>query len=204
MMETTVQVIRYILKDLLEPAAYLPYGAAAGGLFLLGWYLWRRIRCGEEKVCRPDRKQWLLVLGVVYITVLLKLAFFSREPGSRSGIDLIPFSTWAGGPQAHAFFIENILMFLPFGILAPARFPRLRRPLYCVDAGFLLSCFLELAQLATQRGYCQLDDIATNTLGAGLGWLIWREIRKRQKEGWRRIPFLKNRKKKETNGKHAA
>ena len=104
MIDTVIQVIRYILKDLLEPAAYLPYGAAAGGLFLLGWYLWRRMIVGEEKVCRPDRKQWLLVFGVVYITVLLKLAFFSREPGSRTGIDLIPFSTWKGGPQAHAYF----------------------------------------------------------------------------------------------------
>lgn len=183
MIDTVIQVIRYILKDLLEPAAYLPYGAAAGGLFLLEWYLWRRMIVGEEKVCRPDRKQWLLVFGVVYITVLLKLAFFSREPGSRTGIDLIPFSTWKGGPQAHAYFIENILMFLPFGILAPARFQRLRNPLYCVDMGFLLSCFLELAQMLTQRGYCQLDDIATNTLGAGIGWLIWHSVSKKRKDG---------------------
>ena len=179
MIHTTVQVIRYILKDLLEPAAYLPFGIAAGGLFLLSWYLWRRYVCGEKPVRRPDRSQWLLILCVVYAAVLLKLAFFSREPGSRTGIDLIPFSTWMGGPQAHAYFIENILMFFPFGILVPARFRRLRNPLFCVDAGFLASCFLELAQLVTQRGYCQLDDIATNTLGAGIGWLIWYTMQKR-------------------------
>ena len=71
-------------------------------------------------------------------------------------------------------------MFFPFGILVPARFRRLRNPLFCVDAGFLASCFLELAQLVTQRGYCQLDDIATNTLGAGIGWLIWYKTQK----GW--------------------
>ena len=47
-------------------------------------------------------------------------------------------------------------MFLPFGILVPARFHRMRNPLFCVDAGFLASCFLEFAQLVTQRGYCQL------------------------------------------------
>lgn len=99
---------------------------------------------------------------------------FSREPGSRTGVDLIPLSTWGTSAQAHAYFIENILMFIPFGILLPFRVPALRRALFCIDAGFLCSLLLETAQLLTGRGYCQLDDIATNTLGTGLGYLIYR------------------------------
>ena len=83
MIHTTVQVIRYILKDLLEPAAYLPFGIAAGGLFLLSWYLWRRYVCGEKPVRRPDRSQWLLILCVVYAAgVFLPGARF--QDGNRS------------------------------------------------------------------------------------------------------------------------
>lgn len=187
MIVTIMQIIRCILKDLMEPAAYLPYGVGAGILFLLVWYLWRYYKDRSIKVRWPDRKQWLLVFCVIYGTVLLKLAFFSREPGSRTGIDLIPFSTWTGGPQAHAYFIENILMFLPFGILIPAVFPRMRKPLFCIDAGFLASCLLEFVQMVTQRGYCQLDDVVTNTLGAGIGWLIWMGAKKFQEHRW--CPF---------------
>lgn len=185
MIFTTVEIIQCILRDLLEPVAYLPYGAAAGIVFLVGWYLWRRYGFTDKKVWRPDQSQWLLVLWVIYGTVLLKVAFFSREPGSRTGIDLIPFSTWGGGPQAHAYFIENILMFLPFGILAPARFPWMRSPGLCTGAGFLASCALELTQLVTQRGYCQLDDVVTNTLGTGIGWLIWKKIQRKRRRAER-------------------
>lgn len=46
-------------------------------------------------------------------------SIFSRESGSRKQISLILFETWGHSVQAHAYFIENIFMFIPFGILAP-------------------------------------------------------------------------------------
>lgn len=44
---------------------------------------------------------------------------------------------------------------------------------YCVFAGFLFSCIIEISQLITQRGFCQLDDVVTNTVGAFVGRIIW-------------------------------
>ena len=35
--EQVYQVMERILEDMLQPAAYIPYGIGAGGLFLLGW-----------------------------------------------------------------------------------------------------------------------------------------------------------------------
>lgn len=32
----------------------------------------------------------------------------------------------------------------------------------------------DLSQLITQRGYCQLDDVVTNTVGMLVGWGIWK------------------------------
>ena len=62
----------------------------------------------------------------------------------------------------------------PFGILAPMVFKRMRKMSFCVFIGFLCSCGIEISQLITQRGYCQLDDVVTNTVGMLIGWIIWR------------------------------
>ena len=78
--------------------------------------------------------------------------------------------------QAHAYFIENIFMFIPFGILAPVLFKRMKKMYWCVLAGFLMSCTIEMSQLLTQRGYMQIDDVLTNTAGAMAGWLIWKIV----------------------------
>lgn len=113
-------------------------------------------------------------LFVSYVLVVLQTAFFSREPGSRKTISLVPFETWGCTFHMHAFFIENIIMFLPFGVLMPILFPRMRRFSCCVLAGFACSCAIEIAQYLTQRGFLQLDDIMTNTAGTLVGWFIWK------------------------------
>lgn len=136
------------------------------------------MRAETRGVWNPERK-WLLALCVVYTTVILYLAFFSREPGSRTGIDLMLFETWKDSPTAKAFVIENVLMFIPFGILFPAAFRQLRSGVCCTMLGFLSSVCLELAQLVTQRGHCQLDDVVMNTLGTWIGWMIYRSVRKK-------------------------
>ena len=114
---------------------------------------------------------------IVYSTVLLNLALLSREPGSREGIDLGLFETWGISMTSHAYFIENILMFLPFGILFPLVFHKLQNIKVCIIVGLLSSIFLEFIQLLTQRGFCQLDDVVTNIFGTVLGWSIYKIFR---------------------------
>lgn len=45
---------------------------------------------------------------------------------------------------AHAYFIENIIMFIPFGVLVPMVFKQLRKMRNCVLVGFLFSCGIEI------------------------------------------------------------
>ena len=78
--------------------------------------------------------------------------------------------------QDHAWVLENILLFLPFGILLPVCLPG-RGHWLTVPAGILCSACIEYIQLRTGRGYCQLDDVVMNGLGALAGWLIWWLIR---------------------------
>lgn len=84
------------------------------------------------------------------------------------------FETWGSSFRMHAYFIENIIMFLPFGVFLPVLFHRERSGWRCVLTGFVCSCAIELMQHITQRGYMQLDDVITNTAGTFVGWLAWR------------------------------
>ena len=88
------------------------------------------------------------------------------------------FETWGNQCLPDRYFVENILLFLPFGALLPAAVPFLRRWWYCVYAAFATSMMLETVQLLTERGFCQLDDVVTNTLGAAIGYLVFALVRK--------------------------
>lgn len=166
-------ILEYICRHMMEPLGYLPWGIVAGAVFLALESLWSRGIVRKSQVM-PFRRRFVLFLCVMYITVLGNLTFFSREPGSRIGMTIEIFRTWGTTALEHAFFIENIILFIPFGILFPHAFPPLRKPGACVLEGFLLSLFLEMMQFVTGRGYCQLDDILTNTLGALIGWGCYR------------------------------
>ncbi|MCD8223108.1 MAG: VanZ family protein [Clostridiales bacterium] len=174
-MEQIGEIILCITKDLLEPISYLPWGClTGGGLFLIGSVVGRTV-LSRTVVGRVRCHRWALVcVWITYITVLLIQAFFSREPGSRTGIDLALFETWGRSAQSHAYVVENVLMFVPLGILLPLIFAGQRSLLVCGLTGCVCSTALECLQFVTQRGHCQLDDVVMNTLGAVLGWVLYR------------------------------
>ncbi len=168
-------LFHFIIEDLIEALSYLPVGILAGALVLVAG----RILTGKN--------QWMRFLFTVYIAALLQLAFFSREPGTRTGLDLELFATWGQTARARSYFIENILMFIPFGFLFPDTFGKAewgwRCSWLCVASGGMFSIGLELLQFLTQRGHCQLDDVLTNTVGTAIGYVgfwLWRRGRRWQ------------------------
>ena len=114
---------------------------------------------------------------LAYNMVVLYTAFLCREPGSRKDVSLVMFETWGHTFLMHAMFIENIIMFIPFGVLLPILFRPFRKGWLCVLTGFLCSCSIEVIQHITQTGFLQLDDVLTNTAGALLGWMVWYIVR---------------------------
>lgn len=199
----------YIVKDVMEVVGYLPIGILCG-ILVVAIYLvcvWCTGRKRHLDIHLPDGSSemvennvpdevstgthiwnsmvWFL-LGV-YLAVMFVTVFLSREPGSRQGIDMTLFGTWGDTPQAHAFVIENILLFVPFGILYPLavsatdRKPDLSKKIdwekFTVLWGFLISVGIETVQLITERGYCQLDDVVMNTLGALVGYVVFATIK---------------------------
>lgn len=108
-----------------------------------------------------------------YITAVFFITLLSREPGSRGGMSWELFSTWGTTEVSHAFVLENIILFIPFGFLFPLVFPPARRIRVLILTALIYSVCIEFTQVITQMGYGQIDDIVTNVLGAGIGYNIW-------------------------------
>ncbi len=173
-------VVRQIGIHMIEPLGYLPWGILAGGVFLILEKVWHKTLVPDgDFICR--RQNWTGFTAIVYIVVLMNLTYFSREPGSRIGVTLELFQTWGDSVVDHSYFIENIILFIPFGILFPLVFPAMRKAWFCILTGFFFSVMLEFMQLVTGRGFCQLDDVMTNTVGAGIGWGCYRFL-----QGWKK------------------
>ena len=167
-MSSVIELTLKIMQDLKEPIQYLPCCLLLGFPFVLLIRILYFIL--HKKI--THKKVFLCFLMSTYLTVLLFQAFFSRQAGSRSGIELYPFSILGVSVGEDASFMENILMFLPFGFLMPFIWRLMRSPFYCIGVAFIGSVSLEIMQLVTGRGYCQIDDIISNTAGAVLGYML--------------------------------
>ena len=66
----------------------------------------------------------------------------------------------------------NIAMFVPLGFFLRALFPKYRRFWRCMGAVARIMSGVELCQLLTLRGFCEVDDVILNLVGAAIGWLI--------------------------------
>ena len=70
--------------------------------------------------------------------------------------------------------VLNVILFVPFGIILPV----LWRPCsgkFVVQAGFFLSAAIELSQLFNWRS-TDINDLITNTLGACLGYVLYKQL----------------------------
>lgn len=140
-------------------------------------------------------------LFVLYALLMLYLLFGQRQarrgfPGYggalRADLNLVPFHTirqyaafWARGARegktayiriAAVNLLGNIGMFVPLGLFLPALRERLRsfpRFLLCTAA---LIAAVEITQLFTLLGSCDIDDLILNVLGASVGFWIFRAV----------------------------
>lgn len=125
-----------------------------------------------------------------YCLALLWLLFLRRIPTGavQRRLNLQPLDTlrrfwWilCHGKQgkqltvALANLLGNVLVFVPMGVLLPDLFGKLRRffPFLSMVSAIVLA--VELCQLVTGLGVCDVDDVLLNLLGAVLGYLAWKK-----------------------------
>ena len=67
----------------------------------------------------------------------------------------------------------NVVLFIPLGFFLPWIWKKLRSFFKTFGVIVLVILGIELVQLMTLVGSCDIDDFLLNTLGALIGYLIW-------------------------------
>ena len=128
------------------------------------------------------------LLFIIYMCVLVYVVFFAeamgRTPQDGYVYNLTPLKEikrfmkyiWdndALGRAARLNIFGNIIAFIPFGIYLPytseSKLGFISTFLYT----FSLSLTIELVQLITKVGSCDVDDIILNALGGVIGYILW-------------------------------
>ncbi len=142
---------------------------------------------------RESRKKQLarrfgLLLFLMYLVALTYFLFFAdwydHAPGKhwQYHYNLIPlmeirrFLKYQHQLRFRAVFLNlfgNVVGFLPFGFFLPVIAKRNRSLRKVTFLGFLTSTAVELTQLVTRSGVCDIDDVILNTLGAAAGYLLF-------------------------------
>ncbi len=114
-------------------------------------------------------KKWGRGLYAAYLFLVFAVTLLSRNVTPGMHYELRPFWSYAEWERLGEQVIANVIMFIPIGFL-------LGREIgwKAVPAAALHSAAIELLQLVTRRGLCELDDVIHNTLGAVIGVLLAR------------------------------
>lgn len=72
--------------------------------------------------------------------------------------------------------LGNVAMFVPLGAFLPTMWPKLQRAWKALPVALLTIIFVEICQLFTLRGRCDVDDVLLNMVGITLGYALWRLV----------------------------
>ena len=130
------------------------------------------------------------VLFLIYCAVMLWLLFFGRRiliyPNQTYfdclRYNLVPFRTVESYVRffdrglywiAVKNLVGNIVMFVPYGFFLPCLSQKLRKFPKCLLCIALTIIAVELLQMFTLLGSCDIDDFILNTVGASVGFFLW-------------------------------
>ena len=120
------------------------------------------------------------IFFVAYVLFLLWLTILSRQPRVGERVFkwelLWAYRAWIAGESfgrtESIQNINNILVFIPFGALFPGK--NWKALLLTV---LLFSAAIEAVQYALNLGWCEIDDVICNVLGAAIGFGLWKMIK---------------------------
>ena len=146
-------------------------------------------------VAKKRYRTLLYAISALYLLSVLYFTFLRGERADLASINIKPpfyilKAITTGKYRAVTNrSVLNLLMFVPCGYLVPQWLELSDKAIrwwHVMVAGFLTSLLIELGQLVLRRGAFELDDLVKNTMGAVVGWLLWRvsdrTLRKRIKD----------------------
>jgi glycopeptide antibiotics resistance protein len=143
------------------------------------------------------RKTVIFAACLCYFAIMLYLLFIQRLGYSsylnywdrvQNAVNLIPFHTitqFVGNlsskradiaQRAFVNLVGNIAMFIPLGLFLPYYRKKQRKYRSFILTIVLSITVVELLQVFTLLGSCDVDDLIFNTVGASIGFLIFKII----------------------------
>lgn len=168
-------MIKLIINDIYTAfLQYTPLALLTGGVIIA--FIFILIRFLAKKVW-SNLIRFSNLIGLAYILysycfIVVCITLLSRESGSRDSLDLIPFSTFSKDPWSNIYPIENVILFIPFGLILPFLYKVFRNIALTIITGFTFSVSIEIIQYLTKRGFFQIDDIITNVIGTLIGYSV--------------------------------
>lgn len=127
------------------------------------------------------------ILFLFYAIFIVRLTLIDRVPVSKRTFKpelFWAFRLWVRGDikgkTESIQYIQNILLFVPFGFLFPIK-DKIKN---CILCALVLSIAIEITQFVTVMGWCEIDDVISNTLGAIIGFFIFRRVVTIYKKYW--------------------
>ena len=167
--------------------------------FAVGFLIW--FLRHFYKTVSPDRFHKIAIaVFVLYLAGIFILTIGIRESGNEARITLITFHkvlymvyqvvcsvfTRLGWSFYRAFMymtdslrnmFGNILIMIPFGYILPLIWKeRINKWYKVVLFGIGVSVLIEVIQLITLKGFCDIDDVILNGIGCVIGWNIYRRL----------------------------
>lgn len=130
------------------------------------------------------------ILFVIYTIFVVWMTLLKREPRVRARV-IKPELFWAfqgwlngapDGKQESIQYIQNVLFFIPFGFLFPWK---KWKPVFMT--AFMTSAIIEITQYIFNLGWCEIDDVISNTAGALIGFGCYVIVHKLIKKGESRV-----------------
>ena len=118
------------------------------------------------------------------------MTLLKREPRVRARV-IKPELFWAfrgwfngapDGKQESIQYIQNVLFFIPFGFLFPWK-----KWKSVFMLALMTSAIIEITQYIFNLGWCELDDVISNTAGALIGFGCYVIVHKLIKKGESRV-----------------
>ena len=142
------------------------------------------------------QEKWFAALFAAYGLMMLWLLFGQRWGQAAGGLNLEPFHTvrlyiWVlthshNPDQLRHAVINlggNVAMFVPLGFFVPCIWEKLRKIGWHFLCMVLTILAVELLQLATGLGTCDVDDLMLNLVGTALGYGLYQLCKRINRRG---------------------
>ena len=135
---------------------------------------------------RKIEKTVFRILFAIYILLMIYFLFFAELTGRSHGATyhynlilfkeikrFIVYRHQIGMWSVLLNLVGNVLIFLPFGMIVPFLSKNYKKFWIVTLLTFDMSLLVELIQLMTKVGSCDVDDLLLNTIGGMLGFACY-------------------------------